>query len=165
MHTNTDDKQKIKIEEYTSMQIGGWTATVAGSIGLAVLLTVGIVTKTVLPTGLASLTVGACTTGCILLVGRIVLRKIGKLRAELAEHNANHQHPADDTKDLATIKRQGAEALGLLAVMRQESPPARVVAELHQRQDETERTLAEVAAKIDVAYTVGFTDGVGRSAD
>lgn len=73
------------------------------------------------------------------------------------------------TLELKALRQEVKDMHELLAVMRQESPPAEViiqrVGELDQRQDEAEKVLAEVAAKVDVAYTVGFTDGVGTTSE
>lgn len=69
------------------------------------------------------------------------------------------------THEIAALRQEVADMHELLAVMRQESPPAQVivqrVGELDDRLFQAEKVLGEVAPKVNVAYTVGFTDGVG----
>lgn len=114
MQTHTDDK-KITVEDYGRMLTGGWLALVSGGIGLAVLLTAGLVTQVVLPTGLAATVIGALITGTILLVGRLVLRKLDLVRVELDEHKADHHRSAVDLNDLVTIKKDIAAILAFIA--------------------------------------------------
>jgi len=110
MHSSTADPQKITPDEYLRMQTGGWVALALGIIGVAVLLTVGVVTHLVLPTGFASLTMGLCLSGCILLVGRLVLVK-------LDEHRFDHERSAIDAEDISIIKSQVSDILTILARM------------------------------------------------
>lgn len=122
MHSNTADtpkkpEAKIVIDEYARMETGGWVALGLGVIGVTVLLCVGILTKVVLPTGFASLTMGLFLSGCILLVGRLVLRKQDQVRVELEDHKADHAVAQIDTEDIATIKTQVGDILAILARM------------------------------------------------
>lgn len=71
-----------KLPTYSGMLTGGGIATVVGGVGLSILLTVGITTKVFLPTGFASLTMGATTVGVLLLVARLILRKVGEVRLD-----------------------------------------------------------------------------------
>lgn len=120
MHSTSAEspsKPKIVVEEYSRMETGGWVTLGLGIIGVTVLLCVGILTHMVLPTGFASLTMGLFLSGCILLVGRRVLRKQDQMRVELEEHKADHAIAQIDTEDIATIKTQVADILGILARM------------------------------------------------
>lgn len=66
--------------------------------------------------------------------------------------------------EVSALRREVRLIHELLAVMRQESPPAVIaqqVSELSDRQDEADQVLADVAAKVGVAYTTGFTDAMG----
>lgn len=74
-----------KLPNYTGMQVGGCVASAVGSIGLSILLTVGIATRVFLPTGFASLTMGAGVTGVLLLVGRIVLRQANERHMDVIQ--------------------------------------------------------------------------------
>lgn len=109
------DPAKITVEDYPSMQTGGWVALVVGLSGAVVLLTVGITTRVVLPTGFASLTMGTFLSGTILLVGRLVLRKLDQARVELEDHKADHHVAQIDTQDIAAIKNDMAKVLSFMA--------------------------------------------------
>jgi hypothetical protein len=118
MHSSTADppsKPKIVVGEYSRMETGGWITLGLGIIGVTVLLCVGILTHATLPTGFASLTMGLFISGCILLVGRLVLRKQDQMRVELEDHRADHQGSALDVADIAAIKQHVAESYTLLA--------------------------------------------------
>jgi hypothetical protein len=93
---------------YMGMLVGGWTATAAGGLGLPILLTVGIMSKVMLPTGFAALTMGAIVVGTILLVGRLVLRR-------LDDHKADHRRSAVDLNDIVTIRKQVVDVLAIVA--------------------------------------------------
>jgi hypothetical protein len=93
---------------YTGMLVGGWAATAAGGIGLPILLTVGVMSKVMLPTGFAALAMGAIIVGTILLVGRLVLCRFD-------DHKADHQRSAVDLNDIVTIRKQVADVLAIVA--------------------------------------------------
>lgn len=114
MQSNADEK-KITVEDYGRMETGGWLTLASGGLGLAVLLTVGLTTRVVLPTGLAAIAVGALITGAILLVGRLVLRKLDQTRVELEDHKADHTVAQIDTQDIAEIRNHIAKVLVFMA--------------------------------------------------
>jgi hypothetical protein len=93
---------------YTGMLVGGWAATAAGGVGLPILLTVGVMSRVMLPTGFAALVMGAIIVGTILLVGRLVLRR-------LDDHKADHHRSAVDLNDIVTIRRDMAKVLAFMA--------------------------------------------------
>ncbi len=95
-------------QTYTGMLVGGWAATAAGGIGLPIILTVGIMSKVMLPTGFAALVMGSMIIGTLLLVGRLVLRR-------LDDHKADHHRSAVDLNDIETIRRQVADVLAFIA--------------------------------------------------
>jgi hypothetical protein len=74
-----------KLPNYTGMQVGGWTATAAGGLGLPTLLTVGFMSKAALPTGLAGMVIGATTIGAILLACRMVMRQGNEHRLDVIQ--------------------------------------------------------------------------------
>lgn len=113
--TTPTKKATIVVEEYARMETGGWIALGLGIIGAAVLLTVGVATHTVLPTGTAALTMGLYLSGCIFLVGRLVLRKLDLARTELEDHKADHEVAQIDTQDIAAIKNDVAKILSFMA--------------------------------------------------
>lgn len=108
-------KTTIVVEDYARMEVGGWIAVGLGTIGAVVLLTVGYTTDVTVPTGTAALTVGLYLSGCILLVGRLVLRKQDQTRAELDDHKADHTVAQIDTQDLAEIRNHIAKILVFMA--------------------------------------------------
>lgn len=120
MHSSTADPQKkpepkIVVEDYPRMETYGGTALGLGVIGAAVLITVGFATHAVVPTGTAALTMGLFLAGCILLVGRVILRKQDQVRVELEDHKADHHVAQIDTEDLAAIKSDVAKILAFMA--------------------------------------------------
>lgn len=132
MQSNSTDntptkKTTIVVEDYTRMETGGWIVVGLGIIGAVVLLTVGVTTDVTAPTGTAALTVGLYLSGCILLVGRLVLRKQDRTRVELEDHKADHQVAQIDTEDLAAIRNDIARILVFMARREHED---RVVEEL-----------------------------------
>lgn len=152
---------------YTGMQVGGWIASAAGSIGLSILLTVGIATRVFLPTGFASLTMGASIVGAILLVGRFVLRQgdghrldtlqsttaifdeMRIIRDELAADRSERVRLANLVE--RTLLRE-AEIRELLAKSRTDTAEARKAVERTAgRQDEILAMMAEQAQRYDHA--------------
>lgn len=155
MQGNADDK-KIIVGEYGRMATGGWVSLVLGGLGLTVLLSVGLATNVVLPTGLAALVIGALMSGTVLLVGRLVLRKLDKVRVELDDHKADHTVAQIDAEHLAEIRNDMAKVLAFMA--RRDLEDQRVDrlaaqveeflkwrAEAEERQAETARKVAELA--------------------
>lgn len=125
MHSNSTEPVKIQ-DEYPRMQTGGWWAVILGVAGAIILLTVGVTTRLLLPTGLASLTMGAYVSGTVLLVGRLVLMK-------LDVHQADHQQATLTVEDvqqinarLDSLDKRAAETQELLAhtSVCQAAPPA-----------------------------------------
>jgi hypothetical protein len=124
MHSSTAE---VKIQdEYPRLQTGGWWAIILGVAGAIVLLTVGLTTRLVLPTGLASLTMGGYVTGAVVLSVRAVLIK-------LDAHQADHQQATLTVEDverinarLDSLDRRAAETQELLAhtSVCQSAPPA-----------------------------------------
>lgn len=115
MQNGTADTPKITVGDYERMATGGWAGLALGSLGSAALLTAGLTTDVVFPTGLAGIAVGALILGAILLVGRLVLRKLDRVRVELEDHKADHQVVQIDAEHLAEIRNHMARVLAFMA--------------------------------------------------
>lgn len=176
MHGTTDseiaaERQRDEEERRRRRELRHRRSVVTGSVGAAIGTALLVVMFAyalggVTPPGDAGLT---RVLAAILILGGINmrLRSAASLRAEYRWAEQQRVHRVQSASMDAVHSKIDA-ICGLVAQSVQGSPVAAVVmaqlAEITDRQVGQEETLAKVAERVDVAYTTGFTDGIGHAA-